>query len=489
MTDIIKQLPIYEKKDDILSQLKKNQVIIVAGETGSGKTTQLPKFFHELGYTKNKKIAVTQPRRIAATSTATRVASELNSEIGNLVGYKIRFHSKTSEKSQILFMTDGILLNEINSDPLLKKYSLIMIDEAHERSLNIDFLLGYLKKLLPKRKDLKIVISSATIDTDRFSKFFNNAPITNVSGRLFPVEIIYQENDHNSDYIKPVLNAVEDIITMNEPGDILIFMPTEKDITETVNKLSGALKDTCVILPLFARLTKDQQNRVFKNVGQRKIVVSTNVAETSLTVPGIRFVIDTGLARIKRYSAKLRTNRLPIDFISKASADQRKGRCGRVAEGICIRLFSQDEFIEFRDFESPEIKRSNLAGVVLYMKTLPIGSPEDFPFIEPPEKTAFTDAYNQLRELGAVNKKRELTALGKKMARMPLEPHISRMILEAAKQKTIYEVAIIAAGLSIVDPRERPDEYKDKADLAHKQFLNNESDFMSEEIEEIIKQK
>ncbi len=478
-------LPILEKKQEILSLLKSEQVIVIAGETGSGKTTQLPQFCLEAGYSDNGLIAVTQPRRIAATSTATRVAEELGCSIGGEIGYKIRFHEKLSQDSKVLFMTDGILLNEIMSDRLLNKYSLIMIDEAHERSLNIDFLLGYIKKILPKRPDLKVIISSATIDTEKFSKFYNNATIISVSGRLFPVETLYLPIDEmeikkgRTTYVDAAVNAVNEIISMEDEGDILVFMPTEKDITETVQILEGRLKNSCEILPLFARLTRYQQNKIFSTYNNRKVVISTNIAETSLTVPGIKFVVDTGLARIKRYSPRLRTNCLPIDKISQASANQRKGRCGRVAEGLCIRLYEENEFTELREYELPEIKRSNLAGVILNMKSMKIGQPENFPFIEPPDKTSFSDAFNQLKELGAVNSKKELTKLGWQMSRMPLEPHISRMILESINHGCNSEVAIIAAGLSIVDPRERPDEKKESADEAHQQFIDPDSDFIT----------
>ncbi len=473
-------LPIREKEQEFKELITKHQVIVVAGETGSGKTTQLPRICHEMGFAKRGKIGVTQPRRIAATSTAKRVAEEMNTVPGTTVGYRVRFAEKQTEKTEILFMTDGILLNEISRDRLLTKYSVLIIDEAHERSLNIDFLLGYLRRLLKKRPDLKVIISSATIDTELFSKAFHNAPILEVSGRMFPVETIYDPiEESGSTYIEKAVESVDQILGSDMGGDILMFMPTERDILETVDKLKGRKIPNCEVLPLFARLTRAQQNRIFETTSQRKIVVATNIAETSLTVPGIRFVIDTGLARISRYAPNLRTNRLPVEDISQAEANQRKGRCGRVAEGICIRLFSEKDFITRPEYRVAEIRRSNLAGVILSLLNLKFGDIETFPFLEAPDKRAISDAFAQLLELGATNDKREMTNLGRSMARLPLEPHISRMILQADREGVVEEVAIVAAGLSIVDPRERPQDAQAEADKMHEKFLDLRSDFLT----------
>ena len=474
-------LPIDDKESEIIETLKLHQVIIIAGETGSGKTTRLPQICHRAGFGKNGLIAITQPRRIAATSTAKRVAEEMDTTLGNMVGYKIRFSEKTSKNSNIMFMTDGILLNELQSDRLLSKYETIIIDEAHERSLNIDFILGFLRRILPKRKDLRIIISSATIDTSLFSCAFNNAPVIEVSGRLFPVEVIYDPVDTKRDasYVDAAVDAVQKIISFDDSGDILVFMPTERDIVETVEGLSGRGLSETVILPLFARLTRYQQNRIFSSFRQRKIVVATNIAETSITVPGIRYVVDTGLARISSYAPNLRTNRLPISAISKAEANQRKGRCGRVAEGICIRLYEEDDYTNRYEYQLPEIKRSNLAGVILTMLNLKLGKIETFPFIEAPDKKTISDAFSQLYELGAVDKNRVLCKLGRAMARLPLEPHVSRMIIQAKRENVVEEIAIIAAGLSIVDPRERPLEKQEEADKMHARFLHEESDFLT----------
>ncbi len=476
----IPNLPIREKAKELKELLQNNQVVVVAGETGSGKTTQLPRICLEMGFAKKGKIAVTQPRRIAATSTAKRVAEEESSPLGQKVGYKIRFAEKSSDNTEILFMTDGMLLNELSHDKNLSAYSTIIIDEAHERSLNIDFLLGYLRKLLPKREDLKLIISSATIDTDLFSEAFDNAPILEVSGRMFPVEIIYDPiEEKDTTYIEKTIQSVDQILGADMGGDILIFMPTERDILETVERLKGRKFSNSEILPLFARLTRFQQNRIFESTSRRKIVVSTNLAETSLTVPGIRFVIDSGLARVSRYAPNLRTNRLPVEQISQAEAKQRMGRCGRVAEGICIRLYSEKEFTTMEEYRTAEIQRSNLAGVILTLLNLRLGTIETFPFLEAPEQRSIGDAFSQLYELGAINEKRYLTKMGRFMARLPLEPHISRMILQASTEGVVDAISIIAAGLSVMDPRERPQEQQAEADLQHQKFLDGRSDFLT----------
>ncbi|MGM0443106.1 MAG: ATP-dependent RNA helicase HrpA [Fibrobacterota bacterium] len=473
-------LPIREKEEEIKELIRTSQVVVVAGETGSGKTTQLPRFCRELGLEENGKIAVTQPRRIAATSTAARVAEEVGGTPGNEVGYRIRFAAKESDRTSILFMTDGILLTEIGRDRTLSDYSVIIVDEAHERSLNIDFLLGYLRTLLSKRRDLKVIISSATIDTELFSRAFNDAPIVNVSGRMFPVEVIYDPIEENGyDYIDQALLAVDKLDGTGEKGDILIFMPTERDIRELCTKLSARVTGSTEVLPLFARLSRKDQNRIFHPGGKRRIIVSTNIAETSVTVPGIRFVIDAGYARINRYSPTLRTNRLPVEMISKAEADQRKGRCGRVSEGICIRLYSEEDYQNLQDFRDAEIRRSNLAGVILSLLHFRLGQISDFPFIERPDERAIRDAFSQLEELGALSPRKKLTAVGKRMCRLPLEPHISRIMIEAEKENIVEELSVICAGLSIVDPRERPQEEADTADKKHAKYINVHSDFLT----------
>jgi len=505
-------LPITEKKDEIISLLKKEQVLIVSGETGSGKTTQLPQFCREIGLAERGKIAITQPRRIAATSIAQRIASECKTPLGELVGYKIRFSQKLSRNTEILCMTDGILLQELVNNSKMLGYSTIIIDEAHERSLNIDLILGYLRKILPTRPDLKLIISSATMDTSLFSAAFNNAPVVEVSGRMFPVEIIYDdiESGDEGNYVERAVKSVEYIQDISDDGDILVFMPTGRDILETARKLKGRLRqNSTLILPLFSRLTNAEQNRIFQDTDARKIIVSTNIAETSITLPKIKYVVDTGLVRIAKYAPNLRTNRLPVEEISKAEAKQRSGRSGRVSDGVCIRLYSEKNFDGREDFRLPEIQRLNLAGVILSMLNLNLGDIKKFPFIQPPEPRRIDDAVNQLYELGAVSNNiknddknggagsarpntqmlhkqqggqtppLQLTQIGRTMAKFPLEPHISRMIIEAQKMGVSEQVAIIAAGLSIVDPRERPTEQADVADNAHKKFEDIYSDFMS----------
>lgn len=476
-------LPILERKEEILSTILQNQVLIVAGETGSGKTTQLPVICLEAGRGKNGKIGCTQPRRIAAISIARRVAEELHCNIGEHVGYKIRFSDYDSPQTCIKYMTDGILLTEIERDPSLSLYDTLIIDEAHERSLNIDFILGHLKNILPKRPDLKIIISSATIDTGLFSKAFGNAPVVEVSGRLFPVELLYL-NEEDEDcieetYIDSAVKAAQNLLDLYSSGDMLIFMPTERDIRETVERLRGMKRPELLVLPLFSRLGKSEQEAIFNDFGKRKIVVSTNIAETSITVPNIRFVIDTGLARISRYAPRLRTNRLPIEPISKAAANQRMGRCGRVMDGVCIRLFSAKKYESREDFTLPEIKRANLAGVILSMIAHNLGNIEEFPFLEPPSRSSISEGYQLLRELGAIDSENRLTALGRKMAHLPIDPHIARMVLAAKEENALREVLIIAAALSIVDPRERPFEKRTEADAMHRKFIVPGSDFLS----------
>ncbi|KMQ51868.1 ATP-dependent RNA helicase HrpA [Chitinispirillum alkaliphilum] len=477
-----KTLPIFEHRHDIITTLKNEQVIIVSGQTGSGKTTQLPLLCLEAGRGRSGMIACTQPRRIAATSIADRVSSLLKSTPGSLCGYKIRFSEKSSPETLVKFMTDGMLLAEIENDPLLRRYDTIIIDEAHERSLNIDFLLGYLRTLLPKRPDLKLVISSATMDTSLFSRAFSDAPVEEVSGRLYPIELLYRlsEDDEEDSYTDEAVKTVVDLFEIQGADNTLIFMPAESDIRETCKKLSKKFseKDTDII-PLFSKLSKKEQDRIFKSGSKIRIVVATNIAESSITVPGIRYVIDTGLARISRFAPRLRTNRLPIEKISMASADQRKGRCGRVKEGVCVRLYTEDDYLSREEFTTPEIKRSNLAGVILSMKAHNLGCIENFPFLEPPRKNAINDGYAQLKELGAIDSEDRLTSVGRQMARLPFDPHISRMILAARRENALREVKIIAAALSIVDPRERPFEQRNKADLVHESFSDTASDYLT----------
>lgn len=474
-------LPIFERKTEIVNALQSNQVLIIAGETGSGKSTQVPQMCLEAGLGAHGKIGCTQPRRIAATSLARYVAQRLGCALGSQVGYKIRFQEQDTQAGVIKFMTDGILLNEIQSDPLLERYDAIVIDEAHERSLNIDFLLGYMRRILLRRPSLRLIISSATIDTNLFSQAFGNAPILEVSGRLFPVEELYDPiEDDGVTYVEAAVEATRQAVELADSGDILVFMPTERDIRETLDALGGRpLPGDPLLLPLFGRLSVRDQHRIFQPHGRRKIVVATNIAETSLTVPGIRFVIDTGLARMIRYVPQLRTSRMPIEPISKAAADQRKGRCGRVRDGICIRLYSQDDYHSRDEYTTPEIRRTNLAGVVLQMADMGLGDMEDFPFLQPPRRRAIGDAYSLLTQLGAMNPDRRLTGLGRKMARLPLDPHISRMVLQASREHALREVRVIAAGLSIADPRERPAEKRDEADQAQKRFVDPMSDFLT----------
>jgi ATP-dependent helicase HrpA len=475
-------LPVVQKKEQIISAIINNQVVIIAGETGSGKTTQLPVICLEAGRGVHGKIGCTQPRRIAAISITDHLAHQLGTTVGREVGYKIRFNDMDSDSTCIKFMTDGILLAEMRQSPLLREYDTLIIDEAHERSLNIDFILGYLKKIIHKRPDLKVIISSATIDTTLFSKAFGNAPVIEVSGRVYPVEVFYR--DFSSDevelhYVDDTIQAVKDVYDLDDHGDILIFLPTERDIREVCNRIHGLKLLNTIALPLFSRLSKSEQELIFKPNDKRKIVVATNIAETSITVPGIRYVIDSGLARVPEYAPRLRTNRLPIVPISKASADQRKGRCGRVMDGVCIRLYTKEDYLSRDDFTLPEIRRSNLAGVILTMIAYSLGDIDTFPFLEPPSKQAVAEGYVQLRELGALDNNRKLTELGKKISRLPIDPHVAAMIIAARDEAALREVKIIAAALSIVDPRERPFEKRKEADVMHKRFIVPESDPLS----------
>ena len=486
--DFPSNLPVVEKKQAIYEAIKHHQVVIIAGETGSGKTTQIPKICLELGLGVKGYIGHTQPRRLAARSVANRIAEELKTEIGQLVGYKVRFSDHVSDSTLIKLMTDGILLAEIQQDKLLLQYDTIIIDEAHERSLNIDFILGYLKQLLPKRPDLKVIITSATIDVERFSNHFNHAPIIEVSGRTYPVEVRYRpvifsedsESDKNSDF-QPIINAIDEL-SLESAGDILIFLTGEReirDLADTLRKLE--LKHT-EILPLYARLSASEQNRIFHPHNGRRIVLATNVAETSLTVPGIKYVIDPGLARISRYSYRTKVQRLPIEPISQASANQRKGRCGRTSDGICIRLYDEQDFLSRPEFTEPEILRTNLASVILQMTSLGLGDIAAFPFVESPDSRYIRDGIRLLEELGAIYTKHHhyhLTDIGRILSQLPIDPRLARMLVEARQLGCIKEVMIITAALSIQDPRERPFDKQQASDEKHRRFADKESDFIS----------
>ncbi len=480
------ELPVSQLKDQIAEVIRDHQVVIVAGETGSGKTTQLPKICLELGRGVAGQIGHTQPRRIAARTVAERIAEELGTEIGAAVGYKMRFTDTASDAALVKVMTDGILLTEMQRDRQLLRYDTLIIDEAHERSLNIDFILGYLRQLLPSRPDLKVIITSATIDPDRFSKHFGDAPVIEVSGRTYPVEVRYrpladpdEPGDEPQDQIQGILDAVAEL-RRDGPGDILVFLSGEREIRDTADALSDA--DGLEVLPLYARLSAAEQHRVFQPHNSRRVVLATNVAETSLTVPGIHYVIDPGTARISRYSHRTKVQRLPIEPISQASASQRTGRCGRTADGICIRLYSQDDFASRPEFTEPEILRTSLASVILRMADLDLGEISDFPFVDPPDARNVADGIRLLHELGAVTQpagRPQLTDVGRKLARLPLDPQLGRMIIEAGQHGCAREVLIIAAGLSIVDPRERPADAREAADAQHARFAEPGSDFLA----------
>ncbi|HTE15041.1 MAG TPA: ATP-dependent RNA helicase HrpA [Burkholderiales bacterium] len=499
-------LPVVARRADIAHAIGANQVVIICGETGSGKTTQLPKICLEMQRGVAGLIGHTQPRRIAARTVATRIAQELKTPLGQAVGYKVRFSDKVSPNTYIKLMTDGILLAETQGDPLLKRYDTIIIDEAHERSLNIDFLLGYLKRLLPRRPDLKLIVTSATIDAERFSKHFaqdgKTAPVIEVSGRMYPVEVRYRplksKNkatasltpgpspggggekavQEDEDIEAAILNAVDDLARDRTGGDILVFLPGEREIRDTAEALRKHHPSGAEILPLFARLSFEEQDRVFKPHSGQRIVLATNVAETSLTVPGIRYVIDPGLSRVNRYSYRNKVELLQVEKISRASANQRAGRCGRVAAGVCIRLYDQDDFAGRDEFTDPEILRSSLASVILRMKSLKIGDVEDFPFLEPPPPRMIADGYQLLAELGAVDDDNQLTDVGWQLAKFPIDPRIARMIIAAKQENCLREVLIIASALSVQDPRDRPFERAEAADRAHQQFQDERSDFM-----------
>jgi ATP-dependent helicase HrpA len=468
------ELPVSARREDLLAAIGGHQVVVVAGETGSGKTTQLPKICLELG---RESIAHTQPRRLAARTVAERIADELAVPLGAEVGYAVRFSDRTGPDTRVKLMTDGLLLAEIQRDRELRRYDTVIVDEAHERSLNIDFLLGYLQRLLPRRPELKLVITSATIDPARFAEHFGDAPVVEVSGRTYPVEVRYRApDDLEHEELDAIGDAVGELLREG-PGDVLVFLSGEREIRDTADALRGRFGDDLEVLPLYARLSSAEQQRVFKPHAKRRAVLATNVAETSLTVPGIRYVVDPGTARISRYSARLKVQRLPIEPISQASADQRKGRCGRTADGIAIRLYSEEDFAERPRFTDPEILRTSLASVLLQMAALGLGDIEDFPFLDPPDRRQVRDGINLLRELGALDDRSRLTKIGRRLAQLPVDPRFGRMVLEADRLGCADEVIVIAAALSIQDVRERPAEQRAQADQLHARFADERSDF------------
>ena len=478
------ELPISERVDEIRALIRDNQVIVLCGETGSGKSTQLPKICLSLGRGVFGRIGHTQPRRIAARSIAARVASELGQEVGQSVGYKVRFRDHVADETHVKLMTDGILLAEIRRDRDLTEYDTLIIDEAHERSLNIDFLLGYVHRLLARRPDFRLIVTSATIDPGRFSHHFGNAPVIEVSGRTYPVEVRYRPpqeagaGERDEAMQQAIVDAIDEL-SLDGSGDILVFLSGEREIRETAETLRKHKMLHSEVIPLYARLSPTEQARVFAPSGRRHIVLSTNVAETSLTVPGIRYVIDAGFARISRYSARSKIQRLPVERISQASAEQRKGRCGRVAEGICIRLYEEDDFAARAAFTEPEIQRTNLAAVILQMTTLGFGDIGSFPFVDPPDSRLVRDGYKLLEELAAVDGRHRVTRLGNRLARLPVDPRIGRMLIAAAETGCLREVVVIAAALSVQDPRERPADRRQEADEAHALFADERSDFMA----------
>ena len=512
-------LPIFAKKGEIIEAIERHPVIVVSGETGSGKTTQLPQYCLAAGRGIDGLIGCTQPRRIAATTVSRRIAEEMGQKHGEAVGYKIRFKDRTRKDGYIKIMTDGILLAETQSDRYLGAYDTIIVDEAHERSLNIDFILGILQALVNERDDLKLIITSATIDTEKFSKAFGNAPVIEVSGRMYPVDVQYitPETDPSANgeltHVELAVQAVKRVLSQSHAGDMLVFMPTEQDIRETCELLEAQTPEGTRVMPLFARLTAAEQSRVFARLSRRKIIVATNVAETSITIPGIKYVIDSGLARIARYSPRTRTTSLPVVPVARSSCDQRKGRCGRVQNGVCLRLYSEDDYQARPQFTPPEIIRANLAEVILRMISLQLGDVLDFPFIDRPDHKSIKDGFNLLSELGAIATRQSakgkaqsvkskghiaesrgrggeisdhqsqrpirLTDKGRLMAKIPLDPRLSRMLIEAEQEGCIAETVVIAAALSIQDPRERPIEKAGEADRMHAGFDDPNSDFVT----------
>ena len=476
------ELPITARLDDLARAIAEHQVVIVAGETGSGKTTQLPKLCLAMGRGQRGQIACTQPRRIAASSVATRVAQELDTELGDVVGYKIRFNDRSKSTSAIKFMTDGIVLAELHGDPLLRRYDTLIIDEAHERSLNIDFLLGYIKRTLPRRPDLRVIVSSATLATERFAEFFAGrggpAPVVEVSGRTYPVDVLYRPpREDEVDLADAVANTVNEITELDPRGDVLVFLPGEREIREAAGELERRALPHTMILPLYARLSAAEQQRVFQRLPQRRVVLATNVAETSLTIPGIVYVVDGGLARINRYSVRTGVTQLHIEPISQASAEQRKGRCGRVESGICFRLYEEQDFASRPAYTDPEIKRVGLAGVILRMKALDLGDVATFPFLDPPHRRAIDEGYRTLEELGAIDERGALTDIGEQLGRMPIDPRLARMVIGGRDEGVLRDVLVIAAALGLQDPRERPRDAQQKADEAQRPFRDEASDF------------
>src|SRR5215470_13284290 len=493
------ELPVSQRKDEIAAAIRDHQVVIVAGETGSGKTTQIPKICLELGRGVTGQIGHTQPRRLAARTIADRIAEELSVEPGSTVGYKVRFTDTSSDGTLVKLMTDGILLTELRHDRRLLRYDTLIIDEAHERSLNIDFILGYLHRLLPSRPDLKVIITSATIDPERFSQHFSRAPVIEVSGRTYPVEVRYRPlmaeaggdveaagPTEPRDQVQGICDAVDELRAAGS-GDILVFLSGEREIRDTADALEGGAYADLEVVPLYARLSAAEQHRVFQRHLGRRVVLATNVAETSLTVPGIRYVVDPGTARISRYSNRTKVQRLPIEPVSQASANQRKGRCGRTADGVCIRLYSEQDYTARPEFTDPEILRTNLASVILQMAALDLGDVAGFPFIDPPDTRQVTDGVRLLEELRALagaggragTSAGKLSDIGVKLARLPVDPRLGRMIIESGRNGCAREVLIIAAALSIQDPRERPADVRDAADAQHRRFAEPGSDFLA----------
>jgi ATP-dependent helicase HrpA len=477
-------LPVNARREEIRAAIGRHPVVIVCGETGSGKTTQLPKILLEMGCGARGLIGHTQPRRIAARSVAARLAQELQTELGGVVGYKVRYQDRMRPDALVKLMTDGILLAETQGDPRLSQYEAIILDEAHERSLNIDFLLGYLKRLLPRRPDLKLVITSATIDAERFSRHFDGAPAIEVSGRLYPVELRYRpvagdaEDTTREEEERALADAVDELCREG-PGDVLVFLPGEREIRDAAEVLRKHHPPGTEILPLYARLSSAEQDRVFRPGAARRIVLATNVAETSLTVPRIRYVVDTGVARIKRYSVRNKVEMLRVEDISQAAARQRAGRCGRVADGVCIRLYAEDDHARRPAYTEPELLRSSLAGVILRAMSLRLGGVEDFPFLDPPTPRAIADGYALLAELGAVDEANALTTVGRALAKLPLDPRIGRMLIAARDEGCLEQLLVIAAALSVQDPRERPADRAGAADQRHARFADERSDFLA----------
>ncbi|HSN29338.1 MAG TPA: ATP-dependent RNA helicase HrpA, partial [Kofleriaceae bacterium] len=470
------ELPITAHVEELAKAIEQHAVVIVAGETGSGKTTQLPKLCYAMG---RARVGCTQPRRIAASSVAMRVAQELESPLGEIVGYQVRFAERVKATSAIKFMTDGILLAEIQSDPMLRAYDTIIVDEAHERSLNIDFLLGFLKRLVARRRDLRVIVSSATLEIERFAAFFGGAPVVQVSGRTYPVDVIYREpRDDEADLAELVANAVNDVTELDSRGDVLVFLPGEREIREAMVELEQRALPHTTLLPLYSRLSAAEQQRVFERMPGRRVVLSTNVAETSLTIPGIVYVVDPGLARINRYDVRTGVSQLFVEEVSRASADQRKGRCGRVQSGVCFRLYSEQDFAARPAFTDPEIRRVGLAGVILRMKSLRLGEVSEFPFLDPPPQRAISEGYRVLEELGAIGDDGELTEIGRQLGRLPLDPRLARMILGGRDEDALREIVIIASVLGLQDPRDRPQAAQQQADEAHRKFRDEGSDFV-----------